>query len=544
MSSSAPSDPKLPSPTLSAARQFDRLAGLSDSARRLLQEATAALGRRDAAATQRLLAAVQALAPKHPEVLRLGAAIAQLQGQRGEAIDLLRRALAARPQDALTLNNLAHALAEDGDIGGAIQALRSGCELEPERAAPWLVLARMLERNHDANGALEALDEALQREPTHQAGRLAKARMLHFTGRIEAATAEYRSVLSEAPQAAMAWFGLSTLRSARFSAEDLTAIEGVYARTDLADSARAAAGFTLAKALEDQQRHGDAFAILCQANAGWRRRLHWDSAKFSLHTRAIESAFAEPLAAGAPAQQGFGIVFLVGMPRSGSSVIEQILAAHAEVSGGGELEYVNEIIRSESERCGSDFPFWVAQASAADWTRLGQAYLDRIADKRGAHTAFTDKSLMNWRYVGALRAMLPGARFLDCRRDPVETCLACFRQMFMQELGFTYDLSELAAFWHDYERSMRQAHLTHPGAILEVEHERLVADPETQIRRLLEFCDLPFDPSCLRFHETRRNVQTTSASQVREPLRADTARAHLYGRHLDALRALLAERGD
>jgi hypothetical protein len=138
--------------------------------------------------------------------------------------------------------------------------------------------------------------------------------------------------------------------------------------------------------------------------------------------------------------------------------------------------------------------------------------------------------------------MLPGARFVDCRRDPLETCVACYRQMFARELGFTYDIDDLARFWHDYDEAMRHWRAHHGDAILEVSHERLTAEPEPQIRRLLEFCALPFDERSLRFHESPRSVRTLSADQVREPLRANTARAHLYGARLDRLRALLAAR--
>jgi hypothetical protein len=190
---------------------------------------------------------------------------------------------------------------------------------------------------------------------------------------------------------------------------------------------------------------------------------------------------------------------------------------------------------------GSPYPTWVHQAQPDDWKRLGDLYLERTAKWRTTRPIFTDKGLSNWGHVGALRAMLPGAHMVNCRRDPLENCLACFRQSFATELGFTYDLGEIAAFWRDYDRLMHVWHQRYPGVIHDVVHEELIADPETGIRALLDFCGLPFDPACLRFHEAERNVRTASAAQVRQPIRAGTARASRYGALLDPLRAMLSK---
>jgi hypothetical protein len=237
---------------------------------------------------------------------------------------------------------------------------------------------------------------------------------------------------------------------------------------------------------------------------------------------------------------GREVIFIVGLPRSGSTLVEQILAAHASVAGGNELLDLPDTLEEESRRRGSRFPTWIHQAEAADWERLGRRYLERTARWREQRPMFTDKGLSNWRYVGAVAAMLPGARFIDCRRDPVETCLACFRQLFAKEQAFTYDLSELAAFWRDYDRMMQVWQQRYPDKVHKLVHEDLLADPEREIRRLLDFCALSFDATCLRFHEVEREVRTASAAQVREPLRRSTARADRYGDLLAPLRRSLA----
>ena len=329
------------------------------------------------------------------------------------------------------------------------------------------------------------------------------------------------------------------MRTARFGADDLVAIEAIANGDELRELDRAPALFALAKALEDNDRNEDAFGALTAANAARRRQLRWDAAKFSANARAIEQAFDAAIATASDDALGRGVIFIVGMPRSGSTLIEQILAAHPDLAAGGELDDVRDIIRDESQRREMDFPVWVSSATPQDWDRLGKSYLDRIAARRGAHAWLTDKALLNWRYVGALRAMLPGALIVDCRRDAVETCLSCYRQLFASELAFAYDLAELASFWRDYDHAMRFWRRRFPEQILEIELERLVADAESEIRRVLDFCGLPFDQACLRFNESTRVVRTASSAQVREPLRGDTARANRYGALLDPLRALL-----
>jgi tetratricopeptide (TPR) repeat protein len=540
MSSQVPHDPKSAMASPARSVPLDRAAGLSASAVRLLQEVHRALSARDPDRAQPSLRALVALAPSHPETLRARAAIAHLQDRADESIALLRLAAEARPADAQIFFDLGSALAGSGDSDGAIAALRTSAELDPTRIAPLLGIARLMERTGDVDQAIAALQEALVRDPQSTAARNLLARELHFAGRTDEACAEYRRSIDHAPASAMAWFGLSTLRTSRFGADDVASLEALLGRPDLRETDRIAASFALAKALEDNGRYEDAFRTLTIANAARRRQLRWDSVRFSANAREIEKVFAEPQAQSADAAAGRGIVFVVGMPRSGSTLVEQMLAAHPDVASGGELDDVRDIVLAESQRRARDFPAWVARAASADWQRLGRNYLDRTAKLRGASACFVDKALLNWRYVGAIRAMLPAARIVDCRRDPLETCLGCYRQMFESDLPFTYDLAELAAFYRDYDQAMRFWRERYADRVLVVEHEKLVTEPLAEVRRLLRFCDLPFDEAVLRFHENPHAVRTSSAGQIRERLRTDTARTHLYGAALDPLRALLA----
>jgi Flp pilus assembly protein TadD len=519
---------------------FDRADGLSASGRRLLTEIGKLAQQRRVEDAEKLLPALVALAPTHPEVLRMRAIVAHQRARYGESAALLRRVVAERPYDALPWNNLGSALAELRDIDGAIVAFRRCTELAPQRAAPWFNLGRALDMQGRVDEAHAALIEALRRDPNHISARVTLARVLQFMGRISEAETEYRNVLGAHPESALSWYGLSTLRTARLTADDVLAIERVYGRTNLADDERISVGFALSKALEDQQRYTEAFAVLTAANSTKRRTLNWDARVFSRYMENIGDAFVHVPATTARPEQGREVIFVFGLPRSGSTLVEQILAAHPLVNGANELDDLNKVFGEESRRRGSPFPAWVPQMHPHDWERLGKDYLERTAAWRRERPIFTDKGLSNWGYVGALRAMLPGAHLVNCRRDPIENCLACFRQSFQQELGFTYDLAEMASFWRDYDRLMRIWHQRSPGVIHDVVHERLIADQETEIRALLDFCGLPFDAACFSFHEVERNVRTASAAQVRQPIQSDTARAGRYGALLDPLRAMLA----
>ncbi|HKU79057.1 MAG TPA: sulfotransferase, partial [Rhodanobacteraceae bacterium] len=243
-------------------------------------------------------------------------------------------------------------------------------------------------------------------------------------------------------------------------------------------------------------------------------------------------------------QLGREAILIVSIPRSGSTLVEQILASHPEVEGANEIKDMTQVIDAETHRRNSAFPLWVPDATAEDWQRLGREYLARTARWRERKPRFTDKSLVTWYLVGAALAMMPAARVVIVRRDPVETCLGCFRQCFSENSGFACNMDELADYCIDFLRLTRFWLAKYPDRVMDLQYESLVADPDTEVRRLLDFCGLPFDPACLDFHKTARTVQSLpSAAQVRQPIRRDTARSKLYGDKLDRLRQRLRDAG-
>ncbi|MGH8157150.1 MAG: tetratricopeptide repeat-containing sulfotransferase family protein [Rhodanobacter sp.] len=492
------------------------------------------VGRVDEA--ERRLADASASDPQHPEVLRMQAGIHSLRGRSQQAISTMRQALAQRPQDALYHNTLGTLLGSAGEFDAAIAALRHCCELQPDLALAWYNLGVMLTRSVRNDEAASALQRAVALAPDHMAARALLGDMLRTRGDTGEAVAEYRKVLAELPWAGIAWWGLADLRTERFTDDDIERMQAALQQPRASEDDRIATGFALAKALDDDGRHADSLVALTQANAIARRRQQWNADAFSTGITAIQQAFAPPPAAAAE-PLGKEVIFIVSLPRSGSTLIEQILASHSSVEGAGELPDLPQVLGEESRRRGQPFPQWVRAMQPADWERLGRRYLERTAHWRPQRPVFTDKLPNNWMYIGAIRAMLPGARIIACRRDPLETCFSCYRQ-YLAGNEYTRTFDDLAAFWRDFDRSIRHWHALHPAQVFEHEYERLLADPEAHIRRLLDFCRLPFEPACVNFHENRREVRSPSATQVRQPLH-DTARAPRYGALLDPLRTAL-----
>jgi hypothetical protein len=217
-----------------------------------------------------------------------------------------------------------------------------------------------------------------------------------------------------------------------------------------------------------------------------------------------------------------------------------VLAAHSQVEASGELRDLPQVLAEESRQCGRHYPDWVASATDDDWRRLGERYLERTARWRERKPFFTDKLPGNWMHVGAIRAMLPAAKVIVCRRDPLETCFSCYRQyMTADGQGWTHRFEDLAAYWNAFDRALRQWQARWQGFVHLQDYENLLAEPEASVRALLAFCGLPFEDACLAFGSGSRAVRSPSAAQVREPLRRDTARATRYGALLDPLRNAL-----
>lgn len=512
---------------------------LSREAAELLRRAEACLGRGEFSLAGDLLETGLKLAPEHPELLRRQAIALHMQQRFPEAAAVFRRMLQRLPDDPTLYNNLGSALGAAGDMPGAAEALRRACELAPGRANYWYNLAKALEGIADADGACQALTRFLELVPHDAEARILRADALKTLGRLQEAEADLRYVLARHPDSIEAWTPLVNLKSVRLSERDLAEIKRVHSLPGIREDYRVSLGFAHGQALESNRRYAEAFPVLLAANAAKRRSVQWDSGRTSRFVDDTMNAFAQPMTQATNPQLGGEVIMLFGMPRSGSTLLEQMLSAHDQIEGSGEISDLGKVLFEESVRRGMDIPQWAPKATAEDWTRLGEAYMERTAHWRQHHPVFTDKELGKWQLVGAARAMLPGAHFIHCRRDPLETCWSCFKHEFKADQLYSYDFHELATYWHDYDRLVRFWQTRYPGLVCDYVYEDLVEQPEAEMRRLLDYCGLPFDPACLRFHEVERQVRTASAGQVRQPLNRNTAVAEHYGALLNPLREAL-----
>ena len=516
------------------------IAALPATTQRLLRRGEQWLAQGEFGYAELTLNQALAQAPDHPEILRLlGAALHGLL-RHAEAIDVFRRAETTWPDDALIQNHLGSALGDSSDYAGAVMHFRRAAELAPESVDIRLNLAKALEKSGDTEASLAAIEETLRLAPKHLEAQVLRADALRTLGRIDEATTAFRTIIQRDRDAIGAWVGLVNLKTFRPDENDLAELKRLQTTPSLAEHQRTAIGFAYGIALEANERYAEAYEAFTGAAATRRRRVTWNAKVAHGIVDRIASAFETAPADASDPSLGNEVIFVTSMPRSGSTLTEQVLAAHSQVEGAGEIGDLVRLLKAESMRRGSDFPAWVPAATPADWARLGHEYVAGTARLRTRKPRFTDKSILNWQLLGAARAMLPGARFVNVQRDALETCWSCFKHDFGIGQPFTYDFDDLAAYLHDYDRTLALWRRLYPADVYEQSYEELVRRPEEQIRALLEYCRLPFEPACLRPQDAQRSVRTASAAQVRGELRTDTARADRYGALLDPLRRAIA----
>lgn len=530
-----------PRPAPAAHGGDPRLTGLSDDDVPNLMAAARAL--RDGLfpeAETRLQAAL-ARYPGHPEILRRLAFVRLgTKGRTGEAVTLLQRALAQWPDDAALWSDLGIAHTACRQRGDAIAAWRRACELDASQPMPWFNLGRTLQFQGETGAAVDALERALALAPDLLPARILAGDARAHLGHFDRAADHYREALRVAPGCGDAWRGLANIKTQPLSDADIATLRAQLARAGVREDDWIAMSYALGKAEEDHGHYPDAFAAISAANARMRAKAPWRADALRSYVRAALRA-TETLPAPLDPDLGHEAIFIVGMPRSGSTLIEQILSAHPEVAGASELPDLAEIVQEESVRRGRPYPDWVADATAEDWHRLGRDYLDRTARWRGERPRFTDKMPENWKHAGVLRAMLPGATVIEAQRDALETGWSCYRQQFYQLPHFACDLRDIGIYIRTCEAAMDQWRARDPARQRLQSYECLLVDFENEVHALLAACGLDFDERCLAFHRAERSVRTASAAQVRQPLMRDTARAAAYGVLLNPLAQALSD---
>jgi tetratricopeptide (TPR) repeat protein len=346
-------------------------------------------------------------------------------------------------------------------------------------------------------------------------------------GRREQAIAEYREAAAACPGYGDAYWSLANLKTYRFKDEELAQMRAAESAATTSAVDRYHLCFALGKALEDRQRYAESFEYYSHGNALKRSQSRYRPEIHELNTR-LQSKVCTPALFARHEGGGAGAadpIFIVGLPRSGSTLIEQILASHSAVEGTQELADLPRIAASlKSRDAGLDhppYPAVLAELSAADCRRLGEKYLSDTRIYRTGKARFIDKMPNNFRHIGLIRLLLPNAKIIDARREPMACCFGIFKQLFANGQEFAYSLEDIARYYRTYLELMRHWDAVLPGRVLRVQHEDLVDDLEGSVRRLLDHCGLQFEPGCLEFHKKERSVRTASSEQVRQPIYRD-----------------------
>jgi len=492
----------------------------------------------------------------------MNAALALAQNRIPDAEAALREHLKHWPTDVLAIRMLAEVAARIGRIHDAETLLARCVELAPGFRMARQNYAMVLHRQNKWTRALEEVNFLLGDEPSNPGLRNLKAAVLGRIGDYEESIRLYRAVLRDyprqpkvwmslghalktanhnaesieayrrcielSPELGEVWWSLANLKTYRFTADDVAAMRAQLAREDLTNDDRLHFDFALGKALEDAGEYGASFEHYSRGNALRRKLIRYDADENSAHVARSKRLFTREFFAerkdwGCEARDP---IFIVGLPRSGSTLVEQILSSHSSVEGTQELPDITMLARKVGGRTsradGNAYPRALEKYAATELRELGQRYLDQTRIQRKTpRPLFIDKMPNNFAHVGLIHLILPNAKIIDTRRQPLGCCFSCFKQHFARGQTFTYDLEEIGRYYCDYVELMAHFDEVLPGRVHRVFYENIVDDTEGEVRRLLEYCGLPFEDGVLRFHENRRAVRTASSEQVRQPIFRD-----------------------
>ena len=469
--------------------------------------------------------------------IRMLAELAARIGRWRDSENLLRRAVELAPGWTAAKANLALVLGRMGRPGEALELLDDIFEAEPEEIGHWNLKAATLGRLGDFDEAIAIYQQVLAQAPGQPRVWLSYGHMLKTVGKQAEGITAYRKALEINPALGEAWWSLANLKTVEFDEADIAAMTKALASKGLSDEDRFHLDFALGKAMHDAGRNDDAFAYYAKGNKLRLNSQPYDRARLSETVdRCIEKFTAEAFAerpGGCPAPDP---IFIVGMPRAGSTLVEQILSSHSKVEGTSELTDIPALARQ-----GGPYPKAALELTADQRRDTGADYLKRTSvQRRTERPFFIDKLPNNWLFVPFIQLILPNAKIIDARRHPLGCCLSNFRQHFARGQPFTYDLADIGHYYADYVRLMAHVDAILPGKVHRVIYERMVDDTEAEVRALLDHVGLEFEPACLEFHKTERAVRTASSEQVRRPIyREATEEWRPYEPFLEPLRAAL-----
>lgn len=494
---------------------------------RLLRPATALCEGRLPQAERDLRTHLKAF-PTDLAAIRMLAEVGARLGRYGDAEALLRRCLELAPSFLAARHNLAVVLQKEAKFAAALAEVELLLEAEPANPGYRNLAASVAARLGDMQRSIELYSEVLREFPRQPKIWMSYGHTLKSAGRQDEAIAAYRRAVELAPQFGEAYWSLANLKTFRFSGIDIELMRQQLAVPGLRAEDRFHLDFALGKALEDAGEYAASFEHYASGNRIRRRGITWSAEENTDQLRRSRALFTREFFA---AREGWGApardpIFIVGLPRAGSTLLEQILASHSQVEGTAELPDITQIARELGGRKRrtevSRYPEILADLDADECRALGERYLAQTrAQRRTDAPIFIDKMPNNFLHLGLIHLILPNARIVDARRHPLACCFSVFKQHFARGQGFSYDLGEVGRYYRDYVELLDHFDTVLPGRVHRVFYERVVDDTEGEVRRLLAYCGLPFEPACLRFHENTRTVRTASSEQVRRPIYRD-----------------------
>jgi tetratricopeptide (TPR) repeat protein len=521
------------------------------------------------------------LAPDPPGLADAYVALTDNRLDAAEAV--AAQHLRQAPRDVVALRMLADIASRRGDSQAAERHLTACLEFAPGYAAARYDLARLLYEQQRVAEALPMIERLLAVDPGNASYLTLKAQAIRLVGRLEESIAIMERVVADCPDDAQRWlvygnllreigepgrsieayrrslvahpgFGdgywaLANLKTFRFSDADIATMQRQLALLPAFGSDRKHLEFALGKALEDAGQFAASFEHYANGNALQRATVDYDPAATSAFVQRSRALYTERFFADRRdwGSENSDPIFIVGLPRSGSTLLEQILASHSQVEGTRELPdlpaMVMDLFKRPNSGADSEYPASMADLGKTDTDQMAVRYLAQTqAHRRLGLPRFVDKMLANFSHIGLIQLMFPRAAIIDSRRHPLGCSFSCYKQLFPRGMNFSYDLGELGLCYRDYAELMEHMDAVLPGRVHRVHYEQLVADPEYQVRRLLEYCRLPFEADCLRFYENPRVVQTVSSEQVRRPIYADAVdQWRSYEPWLGALKDALGE---
>ncbi|MCY4143449.1 MAG: sulfotransferase [Gammaproteobacteria bacterium] len=486
-------------------------------------------------------------------------------GETFKAERLCRHYLRKHPKNVEAMCLLARIGSEFGILDDAEFILESACEFEPSNTRARLQYIDVLHKRQNYSRALEHANTLIRLQPSDQVFRLAYANQVLATGdvdgalkvydeilskpednplvsprlfvtrghafktigRIKQAIQDYRAAYAMQPDFGDSYWSLANLKTYSFTQEELSQMHGLVDSPSTSVEDKIHMFFALGKAYEDLEDFAFAFSFYKQGNQLNKQRLRYDAHEMSKRLLAQEEVCTKEFFA---KRSGFGCndpdpIFIVGLPRSGSTLLEQILASHSLVEGTLELHHISGYAQKmDGRRRRTDplrYPYVLRELRADLAKELGQRFIGETRVHRTTKPFFIDKMPNNFRHIGMISLILPNAKIIDARRNPMSCCFSCYKQLFASGQEFTYGQEEIATYYNDYCRLMDHWSSVLPGKVLTVHYEDVVGDLERQVRRILDHCGLPFDEACLTFHETKRSIRTPSAEQVRQPIYRD-----------------------